>query len=84
MHDNARLRLRCKRPSDCRITAAVVKNGVGGLNSVVGAMIGTGIIGGTTTIFSNFMSQAFAQIAVFAVAIAIIRLFPNGLSKRNH
>jgi urea transport system permease protein len=56
---------------------------VGGLNSVAGAMIGTGIIGGTTTIFSNFMSQAFAQIAVFAVAIAIIRLFPNGLAKRN-
>jgi urea transport system permease protein len=56
---------------------------VGGLNSLAGAMIGTGIIGGATTVFSNFMSQAFAQIAVFAVAIAIIRLFPNGLSKRN-
>jgi urea transport system permease protein len=56
---------------------------VGGLNSLLGAMVGTGIIGGATTIFSNFMSQAFAQIAVFVVAIAIIRLFPSGLSKRN-
>jgi urea transport system permease protein len=57
---------------------------VGGLNSLVGAIVGAGIIGGATTTFSNFMSQSFAQIAVFVVAIAIIRLFPNGLSKRNH
>ncbi|WP_256559087.1 MULTISPECIES: branched-chain amino acid ABC transporter permease [unclassified Bradyrhizobium] len=56
---------------------------VGGLNSLVGTILGAGVIGGATTVVSSFMSQAFAQIAVFGLAIAIIRLFSNGLSKRN-
>ncbi|MCB1377342.1 MAG: branched-chain amino acid ABC transporter permease [Alphaproteobacteria bacterium] len=55
---------------------------VGGLNSLVGAIFGAGIIGGATTTFSSFMSQALAQILVFALAIVIIRAFPTGLSKR--
>jgi len=54
---------------------------VGGLNSLVGAIFGAGIIGGATTTLSNVMSQALAQIAVFGLAIAIIRIFPNGLTK---
>ena len=55
---------------------------VGGLNSLVGATFGAGIIGGATTTLSSVLSQAMAQIAVFALAIIIIRLFPAGLSKR--
>jgi branched-chain amino acid transport system permease protein/urea transport system permease protein len=54
---------------------------VGGLNSLVGAVVGAGVIGGASTILSNGMSQAIAQIAVFALAIVIIRLFPSGIVK---
>jgi branched-chain amino acid transport system permease protein/urea transport system permease protein len=54
---------------------------VGGLNSLVGAIFGAGVIGGSTSILSSGLSQASAQIVVFVLAIVIIRLFPNGLSK---
>lgn len=54
---------------------------VGGLNSLSGAIFGAGIIGGATTTLSSMMSQAIAQIAVFALAIVIIRIFPAGLTK---
>jgi urea transport system permease protein len=54
---------------------------VGGLNSLVGALLGAGIIGTATTISSSVMSQAMSQILVFALAIVIIRIFPSGLSK---
>lgn len=53
----------------------------GGLNSLVGAIFGAGVIGGSTSILSSGLSQASAQIVVFLLAIVIIRLFPNGLSK---
>lgn len=52
---------------------------VGGVNSLLGALLGSGVIGGATTIFSGYISQADAQIFVFILAIVIIRFFPNGL-----
>ena len=55
---------------------------VGGLSSLAGAIFGAAIIGGATTTLANFMSQAIAQIAVFAMAIIIIRVFPTGISGR--
>jgi branched-chain amino acid transport system permease protein/urea transport system permease protein len=52
---------------------------VGGVNSLVGALLGSGVIGSATTLFSGYISQADAQILVFILAIIIIRFFPNGL-----
>lgn len=54
---------------------------VGGLNSLYGAVLGAGIIGGATSILSSGMAQATAQIGVFLLAIVLIRLFPQGISK---
>ncbi|AEI94081.1 urea ABC transporter permease subunit UrtB [Roseobacter litoralis] len=54
---------------------------VGGLNSLVGAVVGAGTIGGTTGILSANMEQADAQIVVFLIAILIIRFVPQGLWK---
>ena len=54
---------------------------VGGLNSLVGAIVGAAVIGGASTTLSNGMSQALAQIAVFALAIVVIRIYPSGLVK---
>lgn len=53
---------------------------VGGLNSLLGAVVGSGVIGTVSTVSSSFMSQAMSQILVFALAILIIRIFPAGLS----
>ena len=53
---------------------------VGGVNSLVGALIGSGVIGGATTIFSAGISQADAQILVFLLAMIIIRFLPNGIT----
>lgn len=52
---------------------------VGGVNSLLGALLGSGVVGGATTLFSSYISQADAQIFVFILAIVIIRFFPNGL-----
>lgn len=52
---------------------------VGGVNSLLGALLGSGVVGGATTLFSSYISQADAQIFVFILAIIIIRFFPNGL-----
>jgi branched-chain amino acid transport system permease protein/urea transport system permease protein len=51
------------------------------LNSLYGAVLGAGIIGGATSILSSGMAQATAQIGVFLLAIVLIRLFPQGISK---
>lgn len=57
---------------------------VGGLNSLVGAIFGAGIIGGAATTLSSVMSQAMGQIVVFVLAIMIIRLFPAGLTRKQN
>lgn len=56
---------------------------VGGLNSLFGAVLGAGAIGGATSIFSAGMEQASAQIGVFLLAIIVIRLFPQGIWKES-
>ena len=48
---------------------------VGGLNSLLGAVVGAGTIGGTTGILSANMEQADAQIVVFLIAE------PHGLAQ---
>lgn len=53
---------------------------VGGVNSLVGAALGSGVIGGTTTMLSARLDQADAQIVVFLLAIMVIRFFPQGLT----
>lgn len=55
---------------------------VGGANSLVGAVLGSSLIGGTTSGFSAFVSQADAQILVFVLAMVVIRFFPSGLTGR--
>lgn len=52
---------------------------VGGVDSLVGALLGSAVIGSSTTLFGGYISQADAQILVFILAIVIIRFFPNGL-----
>ena len=52
---------------------------VGGINSLLGALIGSGTIGGVTTLFSAAISQADAQILVFLLAMVVIRFLPNGI-----
>ena len=53
---------------------------VGGTGSLLGALLGTSLIAGGSTIVSSFWSQIAAQIVVFSLAIIIIRLFPQGLT----
>jgi urea transport system permease protein len=55
---------------------------VGGVNSLLGAVLGSAVIGGSTTGFSAYISQADAQIFVFILAMFLIRLFPDGLTGR--
>lgn len=55
---------------------------VGGANSLLGAVLGSGIIGATNTVVSSVWSQVLAQIVVFSLAILIIRLRPEGLLGR--
>ena len=54
---------------------------VGGLNSLIGALLGAGVIGGASTTLSSVFAQATAQIVVFLIAIVVIRLFPLGILK---
>lgn len=56
---------------------------VRGLNSLFGAVLGAGVIGGSSSILSSGMAQASAQIGVFLLAILIIRLFPEGIWKES-
>ncbi|VTU26686.1 LIV-I protein H [Variovorax sp. PBL-H6] len=53
---------------------------VGGVGSPLGALWGTGLLGGSQTVMASFWSPVIAQIAVFTIAIAIIRLYPSGIT----
>jgi urea transport system permease protein len=53
---------------------------VGGTGSLPGALLGTSLIAGSSTVVSSVWTQVAAQIVVFTFAIVVIRLFPNGLS----
>jgi urea transport system permease protein len=52
---------------------------VGGAGSLPGALLGTSVIAGSSTVVASFWTQVVAQIAVFSLAILIIRVFPQGL-----
>jgi branched-chain amino acid transport system permease protein/urea transport system permease protein len=53
---------------------------VGGTGSLLGALLGTSLIAGSSTVVSSVWTQVAAQIVVFTLAIVVIRLFPNGLT----
>jgi len=53
---------------------------VGGVNSLLGAVLGSALIGGTSTGLSAYISQADTQIVVFLLAMLVIRFFPHGLT----
>lgn len=55
---------------------------VGGTTSLLGALMGTGIIGSASTVVSSLWTQVAAQITVFTLAIVLIRLFPQGITGR--
>jgi branched-chain amino acid transport system permease protein/urea transport system permease protein len=53
---------------------------VGGAGSLSGALLGTSVIAGSSTVVASIWTQVVAQIAVFSLAIVIIRIFPRGLA----
>lgn len=53
---------------------------VGGAGSLLGALLGTSLIAGATTVVSSVWTQIVAQMVVFGLAIIVIRLFPQGLT----
>jgi branched-chain amino acid transport system permease protein/urea transport system permease protein len=53
---------------------------VGGAGSLPGALLGTSVIAGSSTVVASIWTQVVAQIAVFSLAIVIIRMFPRGLA----
>ena len=52
---------------------------VGGLGSLAGLLVGTGIIGGTQVLVSSLMDQTFGYLAVLLVSIGFLWLKPHGL-----
>lgn len=53
---------------------------VGGVGSPAGAIWGSGVVGGATVAASAWWTPVVAQILVFSLAIAVIRVLPLGLS----
>lgn len=53
---------------------------VGGVGSPVGAIWGSVVIGGSTTVAASWWTPVIAQIIVFSLAVAVIRFLPTGLS----
>jgi urea transport system permease protein len=53
---------------------------VGGTGGLLGTLLGTALIAGAGTVVSSIWTQITAQIVVFALAIVVIRLFPQGLT----
>lgn len=53
---------------------------VGGVGSPAGAIWGSAVIGGSTTLVAAWWTPVIAQIVVFTLAIVIIRVLPGGLS----
>ncbi|MCT8973744.1 branched-chain amino acid ABC transporter permease [Microbaculum marinisediminis] len=54
---------------------------LGGVNSLIGAVVGVGAISGATNFISVWLSQADTQIIVFLLAMVVIRFFPEGILK---
>jgi len=57
---------------------------VGGAGPLAGVLIGGGAVGGTTSLLTVWISPVAAQIAVFILAILIIRLRPDGILGVRH
>lgn len=55
---------------------------VGGAGPLAGVLVGGGLIGGTSNLATLWLSPVLAQIIVFALAILIIRVRPQGLLGR--
>jgi urea transport system permease protein len=53
---------------------------VGGAGSLPGALLGTSLIAGASTVAASLWTQVVAQITVFSLAILVIRIFPRGLT----
>ncbi len=52
---------------------------VGGAGPLAGVLAGGGVVGGTDSILTIWLSPVVAQIAVFTLAILVIRLRPQGI-----
>ena len=48
----------------------------------MGALLGTSLIAGPSSIVASQWTQIAAEIAVFSLAILAIRLFPQGITGR--
>ena len=55
---------------------------VGGAGVLAGVLVGGGIVGGASNLLTLWLSPVVAQIAVFGLAIVVIRLRPQGLLGR--
>ncbi len=53
-----------------------ILTGGGGLT---GTLLGASLVGGIDSTFAKLWSPVLAQVVVFAMAIVVIRIFPNGL-----
>lgn len=54
----------------------------GGAQTLAGALLGSTLVGGTDVIVASLLSPVAAQITVLAMAVLVIRLFPQGLYER--
>jgi urea transport system permease protein len=53
---------------------------IGGIGHLLGGtLVGSLLIGGAETVFALFSTQTFAQTVVFALAIVVLRLRPEGI-----
>jgi branched-subunit amino acid ABC-type transport system permease component len=53
---------------------------VGGIGQLLGGTLaGSFLIGGAETFFALFATQTFAQTVVFALAIIVLRFWPDGI-----
>jgi branched-chain amino acid transport system permease protein/urea transport system permease protein len=53
---------------------------VGGTGTLLGPLLGTSVIAGSSTVVASIWTQIVAQMVVFGLAIVVIRLFPRGLT----
>lgn len=55
---------------------------IGGLGSLAGLVVGTGIVGGTQVVIANLFDQTSGYLAVLAISITFLWLKPHGLFSR--
>ncbi|MEM7023404.1 MAG: branched-chain amino acid ABC transporter permease [Pseudomonadota bacterium] len=52
---------------------------IGGAGALAGVLVGGGLVGGVDSLLTLWWSPVAAQIAVFALAVVVIRLRPSGI-----